>query len=332
MPDPTPFIAPASLSPALLQLLQAEGAMVSLKVAADGRYRWCNDAMAAFLGIEAAAVTSTLDTDLLPAADAAAVRAADQRQLGAGIAVADTHRFERGGQRLELQAWRGPVLDHEGVALILTVWRVDTTRTLEQRLKQALAQIERQQGALAQLREQMAQPVDGDRPNALFRREHLEEHLRREASMSQREGREFALVLLAVDRHEALVQQRGAAAGERVADTVARLMRANTRAMDVLAQLAPDRFAILFSGIGLATTHSRVEQLRRACAAELLVQDGESFGFEISAGVASFPHSAASVSALSQAAIRALNDARQRGGNRVALASIALGDDTTAAT
>jgi diguanylate cyclase (GGDEF)-like protein len=127
-----------------------------------------------------------------------------------------------------------------------------------------------------------------------------------------------------------LVQQRGAAAGERVADTVARLMRANTRAMDVLAQLAPDRFAILFSGIGLATTHSRVEHLRRACAAELLVQDGDSFGFEISAGVASFPHSAGSVSALSQAAIRALNDARQRGGNRVALASIALGDESAA--
>ena len=81
----------------------------------------------------------------------------------------------------------------------------------------------------------------------------------------------------------------------------------------------------LFSGIGLATAHARVEQLRRACASEVLVLDSESFGFEISAGVASFPHSADSLSALSQAAIRALNDARQRGGNRVALASIQLG-------
>ena len=101
-------------------------------------------------------------------------------------------------------------------------------------------------------------------------------------------------------------------------------MRGNTRAMDVLSQLGADRYAILFSGIGLSTAHARVEQLRRACAAELLVQDGRSYRFEISAGVASFPHSAASLDALSQAAIRALNEARHRGGNRVLPASISL--------
>ncbi|MEY8875801.1 MAG: GGDEF domain-containing protein, partial [Leptothrix sp. (in: b-proteobacteria)] len=154
--------------------------------------------------------------------------------------------------------------------------------------------------------------------------EHFDEHLRREVALSQREEREFALVLIAVDQAEALQRQHGEGALARVIESVGHLMRANTRAMDVLAQLGQDRFAILFSGIGLATAHNRVEQLRRACATELVVQAGVPLHFEISAGVATFPHSADSLATLSAAAQRALGDAQSRGGNRVALASIAL--------
>lgn len=297
--------------------------MVSIKDASSGRYLWANAAMLGFLGQALDGLAGRTDLDLMSSPDAAVLRAADQRALAAGALSADTHHFERGGHKVGLLSWR-VVLGLDGVApRLLTVWRNDTQAELEQRLRQALTQIERQQSALDQLRQQQSQVQD--RPTELFRREHFEDQLRREAALAQREGREFALVLLAVDRMEQLQQQRGPAAAARVADTVSQLMRGNTRAMDVLSQLGPDRFAILFSGIGLATAHARVEQLRRACASEVLVLDSESFGFEISAGVASFPHSADSLSALSQAAIRALNDARQRGGNRVALASIQLG-------
>jgi diguanylate cyclase (GGDEF)-like protein len=315
-------IALDELAPGLLALMQASGSMLSIKDSSSGRYLWANAAMLGFLGQDLQGLVARTDLELMPQADAAALRAADQRALAAGSPSADTHHFERGGHKVELLSWRC-VLGSGGPApRILTLWRHHAQSGVEQRLQQALAQIERQQAALDKLRQQQSQVQD--RPNELFRREHFEAQLRREVALAQREGREFALVLLAVDRLEPLLQQRGAAAAARVADALGQLMRGNTRAMDVLSQLGPDRFAILFSGIGLATAHARVEQLRRACASEVLVQDGESFGFEISAGVASFPHSADALAALSQAAIRALNDARQRGGNQVALASIQL--------
>ena len=323
MSELPPSIALHDLAPALLAGMQASGSMLSIKDVSTGRYLWANAPMLGFLGCDLDGLAERTDLDLMPKADAAVLRAADQRALAAGVTSADTHQFERAGHKVELQSWRCLIGAGGPAPQLLTLWRHDAQTSLEQRLQQALAQIERQQTALDKLRQQQSQVQD--RPTELFRREHFEDQLRREVALAQREGREFALVLLAVDRMEPLQQQRGPAAAARVADSVSQLMRGNTRAMDVLSQLGSDRFAILFSGIGLATAHARVEQLRRACASEVLVLDGESFGYEISAGVASFPHSADSLAALSQAAIRALNDARQRGGNRIALASIQLG-------
>jgi len=81
-------------------------------------------------------------------------------------------------------------------------------------------------------------------------------------------------------------------------------------------------FAILLSGVGLATAHSRMEGLRRQCATQIVVLDGKDLGFTVSMGVASFPHTAHSQEELMQAADLALQEAQRRGGNHVTLASI----------
>ena len=99
----------------------------------------------------------------------------------------------------------------------------------------------------------------------------------------------------------------------------------------VITRLSDDRYAVLLSGVGLATAHTRMEQLRRQCATHMVVHAGQSLGFEVSVGVASFPHSADTMEAVSTAAERALADAVRRGGNRVALASISLAAQRLAA-
>jgi GGDEF domain-containing protein len=81
---------------------------------------------------------------------------------------------------------------------------------------------------------------------------------------------------------------------------------------------------VLLSGVGLATAHSRMEGLRRQCATQIVVLDGEELGFSVSIGVASFPHTAHSQSDLMAACEAALVEALKRGGNTVALASIRL--------
>jgi GGDEF domain-containing protein len=79
---------------------------------------------------------------------------------------------------------------------------------------------------------------------------------------------------------------------------------------------------VLLSGVGLATAHSRMEGLRRQCATQIVVHEGRELGFTVSMGVASFPHTAQTQEDLRQACEAAVEDARRRGGNRVALASI----------
>ena len=92
-------------------------------------------------------------------------------------------------------------------------------------LRAPTRRIERQHQALEAMRRQHEQGLD--RPGELFRREHFEEHLRREAALSQREHREFALVLLAIDRIEAMRQGRGEAAVQRVVEVMGQIGRAH---------------------------------------------------------------------------------------------------------
>jgi diguanylate cyclase (GGDEF)-like protein len=92
-------------------------------------------------------------------------------------------------------------------------------------------------------------------------------------------------------------------AGQRcLLEAMGRLLRSGTRAMDASCRYDERRFAVLLSGVGLATAHARMEGLRRKCAAQIVVQEGQELGFTVSMGVASFPHTAQSQEALQAAA------------------------------
>jgi predicted signal transduction protein with EAL and GGDEF domain len=68
-----------------------------------------------------------------------------------------------------------------------------------------------------------------------------------------------------------------------------------------------------------------MEGLRRQCATQIVVLDGQELGFTVSMGVASFPHTAHTQDELLAACEAALAEARRRGGNHVTLASIRFG-------
>jgi diguanylate cyclase (GGDEF)-like protein len=146
--------------------------------------------------------------------------------------------------------------------------------------------------------------------------------MRREVDLSMREHREFALVYMELDPAGEKARAFGERAVERVHEAMGRLLRGNTRAMDASCRIDDRRFAVLLSGVGLATAHSRMEGLRRQCATQIIALDGQELGFTVSVGVASFPHTAQTQEGVIAACEAALAQARQRGGNAVALASI----------
>ena len=314
------FEHPLTVS-ALTDALERLGLPVYTK-AASGRYTQLNVAAMAALGLTQEACGHA-DAELMTAPTAGALRAADQAALARPGATLSEHSLDVGGERREFVSARVPL---EGGAL-LGVWieRSEHTRLATQ-LQLALNQLEEQQRANETLRSDVENRDASEEPvRVIGRREQFDDQLRREIDLSLREHREFAVVYIHVDAPPAGSPPHDEAGRERVFEALGRLLRSNTRAMDAPCRLEGERFALLLSGMGLATAHARMEGLRRQCATQLVPKGGTALRFTVSMGLASFPHTAQTQAGLLQAADIALAQARQRGGNHVALASIAFG-------
>ena len=310
---------------ALLELFDRQDLMVSIKEVATGRYVHANAAMGALFGRDAAEMVGLSDQELFAGVTLTASRAAEQAALAHGSATMGEQRVDRDGHKREFSVTRLAVPRADGLAArhVIGIWSERTRNLqLEHQLQNALAQLEEQQIAAEALRQEHQDNSLRDVATGLYQRVHFDDQLRREVDLSSREHREFALVTICLDPLSNAVKAMGTPARTRVLEALGRLLRGNTRAMDASCRLDEDRFAVLLSGVGLATAHSRMEGLRRQCATQIVVLDGRDMGFTVSMGVASFPHTAHTEVDLMQASNTALNEALRRGGNHVALASI----------
>ena len=308
------------------QALQAwagqQGLALAVKNAEDGRYVMANAAFCEFLALPDGNVTGRTDVELFDAVVATALRAADQTALGQDQALSSEHQFEWRGSRREFNVLR-TTLRHGGGRWLLSLWQdLAPQRQRDQQLKLALDQLEQQQQANDTLRRDLSEHAPRDLASGLNSRAHFDDQMRRELDLSTREHREFALVYMALDDFKPEVQALGSRAHDRICEAMGRLLRGNTRAMDASCRLDDRHFAVLLSGVGLATAHSRMEGLRRQCATQIVMLDGQELGFTVAMGVASFPHTAHSHEELVAACRKALAEANRRGGNTVALASI----------
>ena len=306
----------------LLALARQQGWGLSVKHAADGRYAVVNEVLAGWLGRTEADVLQHVDADLFDPATATLLRAADHTALAQASELASEHRLELGGERREFQVLR--VIDGPPESrLLCSVWQdLAPLRQRETQLRHALDQLEQQQRASEAMRREFADQSLRDHASGLNTRAHFDDQMRRELDLSTREHREFALVYMALDPLADKAAAQGGRAQERIFEAMGRLLRGNTRAMDASCRIDDRHFAVLLSGVGLATAHSRMEGLRRQCATQIVMLDGEELGFTVAMGVASFPHTAHGHDELIGAAGSALAEAQRRGGNTIALASI----------
>ena len=322
-----------SLAPGLLDVAALHGAVlnsldhfavaVTVKDLANGRYEQANASAARLLGLEGRDLVGSLDADLFDATLVVALRAAEQQARAIPSGVMAEHKLEIAGARRDFLAWRQVVTQADGPSRMVAIWQdVTDARRRDAQLQTAMAQLEQQQKANETLRRDVEGSQVRDALSGLYHRAHFEEQLCREADLSSREQREFALVAISVDNMDEIRQNHGVDGCERVIEALGRLLRAGTRAMDAPCRLGGDRFVVLLSGVGLATAHSRMEQLRRQCAQHIVAHNGQQIPFTVSMGVASFPHTAGLVDELMRSADRALASAREKGGNRIVLASI----------
>jgi diguanylate cyclase (GGDEF)-like protein len=314
------------MAQALLALAAQQGLGVGIKQADDGRYRLANPALAGLLGCPGADLVGRSDAELFDATTANLLRSADHTALAQGSALTSDHRLELQGERREFQVLRlaMPGASSKGEPrLVCSVWQdVAPLRQQATQLRVALDQLEQQQKANDGLRAELADQGLRDQASGLYSRAHFDDQMRRELDLSSREHREFALVYMVLDPVSNPTLAGGGCGHDRICEAMGRLLRGNTRAMDASCRIDDRHFAVLLSGVGLATAHSRMEGLRRQCATQIVMLDGVELSFTVAMGVASFPHTARSHDELTVACSSALAEAVRRGGNTVALASI----------
>jgi diguanylate cyclase (GGDEF)-like protein len=302
----------------LLALIEPLGNQAAIKSMSNGRYVVASTGLPVML--ERESVVGRSDAELLRPDEIAGLRRAEQAAMAQRHPLVSEHKLEVGGRRREFTVTR-VALDAEH---LLSVWHERTEeRHRESHLQRALAQIEGQQKMLEELRREMQLGSGRDDVSGLYLRAQFDDSLLREIDLSAREHREFALVIIALDGPRGGSLE--ATAQERLLEGVGRMLRANTRAMDAACRIGQERFAVLLSGVGLATAHARMEQLRRQCNAQIVVLNGQDLGLSISMGVSSFPHTASKQEDLMSASETAVREAQRRGGNQVVLAPIAFG-------
>jgi diguanylate cyclase (GGDEF)-like protein len=327
-PPASPTIRPAELDPlltaALGSLMRHRGELLAVKEMPGGYYVHVNAEMAAWLRRPAEQVLGRSDADFFEPAVVTMLRAAEQTALAQGGSLVSEHRLETAGRRHDFSVLRlATAVDANGRRLLCSIWTdLGPERARETQLRNALEQIEQQQRANDLLRLELADQALRDPASGLYRRAHFEDQLRREVDLSTREHREFAIVFIELDPLAPKVRALGEAGNQRVLEALGRLLRSGTRAMDASCRYDERRFAVLLSGVGLATAHSRMESVRRKCATQIVVHEGQDLSFSVAVGVASFPHTANTEESLQAACEAALAEAQRRGGNQVTLAAI----------
>ena len=311
-----PELVPA-FGAVLLKLVEPQNSFATIKSLATGRYVFASAGMGAWF--ERAPVLGSNDGDLVRSDEAIAMRRIEQSVMAQGQMIVSEHRLELSGRRREFTVSRAPL----GGEYLLAVWHERTEeRHRETHLQRALQQIEQQQLALEQARREVQRGSGRDDVSGLYLRGQFDDQLMREIDLSTREHREFALVIISLDPVPAAAPALDADGQQRMLEGVGRMLRANTRAMDAACRIGEHRFAVLLSGVGLATAHARMEQLRRQCTAQIVVLNGQDLGLSLSMGVSSFPHTASKQEDLLGASEAAVSEAHRRGGNQVVLASI----------
>ncbi len=166
--------------------------------------------------------------------------------------------------------------------------------------------------ALTGLHSQVAQQAVTDPLTGLSNRRRLDHELEREVERSVRFGHELSLLIVDADNFKQINDQYGHQTGDSVLETLADVIRATTRTIDITARYGGDELALVLLETGSHGAAILADRLREN------VRAAKTRGLErglvtVSVGVATLPDSAGDVRGLIGAADQALLVAKRAG-------------------
>jgi diguanylate cyclase (GGDEF)-like protein len=171
----------------------------------------------------------------------------------------------------------------------------------------------------SELVEQLHSAATTDELTGLYNRRALEERLAAEISRSLRHQLHTSVLLLDIDRFKVVNDTMGHAAGDRLLIHVARILRQQCRALDVVGRLGGDEFLVILPMTKPAEAQVFVARVQKSLRE--LEQNNPDFGpCTLSMGIAESPRHGTTVSSVLAAADTALYKAKRAGRNAVEVA------------
>jgi diguanylate cyclase (GGDEF)-like protein len=157
-----------------------------------------------------------------------------------------------------------------------------------------------------------------DELTGLFNRRHFDECVKQEIDRHARYRSMLSLILLDLDFFKAYNDTQGHTAGDRVLETIGRLINGALRNTDLAFRYGGDEFAIILPQSATGDALLVAERVRGKIASEMTIRD---IKISASLGLASWPSDGVTSDELVNAADRALYYAKETGGNRTCVAS-----------
>jgi diguanylate cyclase (GGDEF)-like protein len=150
-------------------------------------------------------------------------------------------------------------------------------------------------------------------PNRRF----FEDSLSRERKRAQRNGRSITVVIIALDRLATVAEEFGVAIRKQILRRVAQLLREQLRDSDLLVRYGPHEFAVLLPDTDDAGARLVAEHLRNELELASFLTERGDLSVTASLGVAQCDPSTKSVAQTLARAAKAIQQAGERGGNRI---------------
>ncbi len=159
--------------------------------------------------------------------------------------------------------------------------------------------------------------VDG--LTGVYNKRYFSETLDRELKRALRYERRLSLILFDVDGLDRMLREQGPLAADATLRQVAFAIRVKLRQQDIFGRLGGWSFGIVLPEIDAAGAEKAADKARLLVEEMQVMHDGVRMPCTLSLGMVTLQKSMAKPADLVAAARRALDEAQQRGGNRVAV-------------
>lgn len=144
----------------------------------------------------------------------------------------------------------------------------------------------------------------------------IKEELAREVVRSGRLSTPLSFAMVDIDFFKKVNDNYGHAAGDRVLKSLARLLKQRLRETDIVGRYGGEEFAVIMNDTDATSAAKVIDEIRSVFSRLMHLSKDEEFTVNFSCGIADLAHFTDAAS-LSEAADKALYQAKQRGRNKV---------------